>query len=637
MGTEQKILIVEDNPGDFFLIREFLKRTNLPSYKIEHATRISEAVAHLQAGSFKLILMDLFLPDSEGIQTFEKLAPFCNDVPVIVLTGLVDEAVTLGTLKRGAQDYLVKGEYDEKLLEKTIRYAIERQENQQLLKKSEEEYKLLFEGNPLPMFAYEASTFRIHTVNNAAVSFYGYTREEFCKLTVKDLRARTGQPPENENPFFSEAPGIFKTGERKHVRKDGSVVHVEIVNHGILLGGIVSRLAVVYDLTERKKVEEHLRLLESVITNTNDAVLITEAEPIDLPGPKIVYANQAFTRMTGYTLEDVLGKTPRILQGPASDRSQLDKIRENMGQWRGADAELINYRKDGVEFWNSFSLVPVADETGYYTHWVSIQRDVSARKRLEEYTRHKLEKLVKERTEELNESLQKEKQLVELKNQFVAIASHEFRTPLSTIKFATNFLQQYFHKVSEEEIHRKLKKIEDQVTHMTALLEDVIMAGRTGLNKIPVVKTDINLARFVERMAEEVENSTKNTHKIKLNNSAKLEKLNTDEKLLRNVFINLLTNAIKFSPDKKYVELQVREEFNQLVIEVIDEGIGISDKDQPRLFEAFYRASNASSINGTGLGLSIVKKAVEVLGGEIDLQSKVNEGTRVKVILPLAG
>ncbi|MFZ5971349.1 MAG: ATP-binding protein [Bacteroidota bacterium] len=636
MDAVQKILIVEDNPGDYFLIKEFLKRTNLPNYQIEHATCVSEAVAQLQAGTFKLILMDLFLPDSEGIQTFEILAPFCTDVPVIVLTGLVDEVVTLKTLKRGAQDYLVKGEYDEKLLEKTIRYAIERQENQQLLKKSEEEYKLLFEGNPLPMFAYEEATLRIHTVNNAAVSFYGYSREAFCQLTIKDLRLRSGHHPEPEI-LLAQTPGIFKTGEHKHVRKDGSVVHVEIVNHGIRLGGIPSRLAVVYDLTERKKVEEHLRLLESVITNTNDAVLITEAEPIDLPGPRIVYANQAFTRMTGYTLEDVVGKTPRILQGPATDRAQLNKMRENMAQWKGADAELINYKKDGEEFWNSFSLVPVADETGYYTHWVSIQRDVSARRRLEEYSRQKLEKLVRERTEELNASLQKEKQLVELKNQFVAIASHEFRTPLSTIKFATNFLQQYIDKVSGEEVHRKLKKIEDQVTHMTALLEDVIMAGRTGLNKIPVVKTDVNLSQFVERIVEEVENSTKNTHKVKLINTANCEKLNTDEKLLRNIFINLLTNAIKFSPEKNFIELQVREEFDQLVIEVKDEGIGISERDQARLFEAFYRGSNVTSIKGTGLGLSIVKKAVEVLGGEIEIHSKENEGTQVKVTLPLVG
>lgn len=128
-----------------------------------------------------------------------------------------------------------------------------------------------------------------------------------------------------------------------------------------------------------------LALLESVLAHANDAVLITEAEPVDQPGPRIVYANAAFTRTTGYAAEEVLGGTPRILQGPRTDRRALDKIRRALKRWKSVVVEVVNYRKDGSEFWVELSIAPVADETGWYTHWISIQRDITERKQFAEH------------------------------------------------------------------------------------------------------------------------------------------------------------------------------------------------------------------------------------------------------------
>lgn len=130
---------------------------------------------------------------------------------------------------------------------------------------------------------------------------------------------------------------------------------------------------------------QHLALLESVLAHANDSVLITEAEPIDQPGPRIVYANAAFTQTTGYSLEDVLGKTPRLLQSPRTDRKVLDKIRHALTHWQSVEVELVNARKDGSEFWVELSIAPVADETGWYTHWISIQRDITERKQFAEH------------------------------------------------------------------------------------------------------------------------------------------------------------------------------------------------------------------------------------------------------------
>ena len=129
---------------------------------------------------------------------------------------------------------------------------------------------------------------------------------------------------------------------------------------------------------------ERLRLLESVVVNANDAVLITEAEPINLPGPRIVYCNAAFTRATGYTEAEILGRTPRLLQSPKTNREALAKLRQALSRWEPVEVELLNCRKDRTEFWVELSIVPVANEKGWFTHWVSVQRDVSDRKTAEE-------------------------------------------------------------------------------------------------------------------------------------------------------------------------------------------------------------------------------------------------------------
>ncbi len=130
--------------------------------------------------------------------------------------------------------------------------------------------------------------------------------------------------------------------------------------------------------------EERLRLLESVVINAHDAVLITEAEPVDSPGPRIVYANAAFTRSTGYELHEIIGLTPRILQGPETALASLERLKAALHAWEPIEVELLNYRKDRTPFWVELSIVPVADESGYFTHWVSVQRDVTDRKAAEE-------------------------------------------------------------------------------------------------------------------------------------------------------------------------------------------------------------------------------------------------------------
>ncbi len=170
-----------------------------------------------------------------------------------------------------------------------------------------------------------------------------------------------------------------------YLKADGNYAYVQ--DKGFVIrdehGKAIRMVGAMQDISQQKKEEQQLKLLESVITNTNDSILITEAEPFDEPGPRILYVNNAFTKMTGYTAEEVIGKTPRILQGPKTDRAALDHLKACLKNWETCEITLLNYKKNGEEFWINMSITPVADEKGWYTHWISIERDVTEHKNQE--------------------------------------------------------------------------------------------------------------------------------------------------------------------------------------------------------------------------------------------------------------
>ncbi len=625
------ILLVEDNPLDALLVREYLKKTNLAPLRLIKSESLAEGLAVIKSQQIDIILLDLFLPDCSGAETFVRMAPLSLVSPVVVLTALNDQAVALEALKYGAQDFVIKGEYDEKSLEKTIRYAIERKNNQELLKISEAKYKVMFESNPVPMWTYDIDSLRILTVNEAAISHYGYSKEEFLITTMMDICVIEGSE-------LAEELSIRARGENGHTflclkKKDDVIIDVEMISHSIVTDSANAQLVVAYDITVRKKAEAHLHLLESVIINAQDAVMITDAKLTE-GGPEIIYGNAAFAKMTGYPMEDMVGKNPLFLQGSKTDRSELDKIREAIARKVPISTELINYQRDGTEFWISLSIVPVMDSNGHCTHYISIQRDITERKLGDELIKRRLETLVEERTRDLNMALAKEHELVELKNRFVSIASHEFRTPLSTIIFITDYLLEHYDTLEPKEIKTKLKRVQKQVNHMTFMLEDLLTVGRQQM-EIPVSKSKVDLRTFLDKLIEEVEFSTKKTHRIEMDylcNS--INTVETDEKLLRNILINLLSNGIKFSPSKSRIYFMVEESKDNILFEIRDEGVGIPPGDMTNMFTAFYRGSNTEMIQGTGLGLSIVKKAVELLSGIIEVKSELGHGTLFKVVIP---
>jgi PAS domain S-box-containing protein len=245
-----------------------------------------------------------------------------------------------------------------------------------------------------------------------------------------------------------------------------------------------------------------------------------------------------------------------------------------------------------------------------------------------------LEKEVDERTRELKDALHKEKEALDMKAKFVSIASHEFRTPLSSISISAGFIKKYKDRLMPEEIDKKLGNIEKQVTLMADLLNDVLMLGKMEAGKLDVRKVELNTDIFWE-LIQEVSEAKGTKPAIRLTAEALPMTIFTDEKLIRNIVINLLTNGIKFSPNTDELLMNLYCDQGKLYLTVTDNGIGIPPEELKSLFSSFSRASNTGAIEGTGLGLSIVKKAVDLLHGTISVESTLGKGTTFDVMIPV--
>jgi PAS domain S-box-containing protein len=283
---------------------------------------------------------------------------------------------------------------------------VERQRAEEALRQAEANYRSIFENAVEGIYQTTPNGHYI-TANPALAQIYGYRSPEELVALIANIGQQIYVDPDARTEFtrLIQEHGFVSKFESQVYRQDGSIIW--IVENARAVRNLEGRLLYyegsVEDITERKQAEERLRLLESVVVNANDAIIISEAEPIDHPGPRIVYVNEAFTRMTGYGAQEALGKTPRILQGLNTDRSQLDQIRAALSQWEPVRVEVINYHKDGSEFWVELNIVPIADEQGWFTHWVSVQRDISDRKAAEQALQEQTKALTK-----ANEQLQQE-------------------------------------------------------------------------------------------------------------------------------------------------------------------------------------------------------------------------------------
>ncbi|SOD80058.1 PAS domain-containing sensor histidine kinase [Spirosoma fluviale] len=234
---------------------------------------------------------------------------------------------------------------------------------------------------------------------------------------------------------------------------------------------------------------------------------------------------------------------------------------------------------------------------------------------------------------ELAKALATERELGELKSRFVSMASHEFRTPLSAILTSASLVEKYPSIEQQEKRLRHIQRIRSSVNHLNDILEEFLSVGRLEEGRIEPRKSWVELPRILNDAMIDLEDMLKQGQRIQTEFNCP-EPVLTDKSLIRKIIVNLLSNAIKYSSENKTVELKVYVRDKRVQIIVSDEGIGISEDDQKRLFERFFRAKNATNFEGTGLGLHIVAKYIELLNGSIELSSQLGEGTTVTILLP---
>jgi signal transduction histidine kinase len=241
---------------------------------------------------------------------------------------------------------------------------------------------------------------------------------------------------------------------------------------------------------------------------------------------------------------------------------------------------------------------------------------------------------LEESQRELSEMLQKEKELSEIKSRFVSMASHEFRTPLSTVLSSASLLSKYTSTEDQDKRTRHIDKIKGAVKHLNDILEDFLSLGKLDEGKVQSHSSEFNLDEFLHDLVDETNGLLKKDQQIDFTYAGPKE-VCSDKKLLKNILINLITNAIKFSPDDGMITVRANVNGDSGVISVKDNGIGIPKDDLEHIFSSFFRAANATNIQGTGLGLHIVKRFTELMGGAVNIDSELDRGTTVTITIPV--
>lgn len=378
--------------------------------------------------------------------------------------------------------------------------------------------------------------------------------------------------------------------------------------------------------------------------------LLFEQSPISVqifaPDGQTIRVNAAWQKL--FRLTEEQGLAFNVLKDPALNASGAVNLIRLGFEGQVVDVPPVPYpvNTDPPEHrWIGGVLYPVKDAQGRVLEVVTVHNDITETKRAEEAMlslNHTLEQRVAERTaelqaaqEELHRALATERELGELKSRFVSIVSHEFRTPLGVTMSAVEVLRYYDDKLKPEKRRELCDDIYSATRNMAGLMEHVLLLGRVEAGKLVCKPLPLDLAVLFEKFIDEQKTATQEKCPIELEIEGDCASAVGDEALLHHIFGNLISNAVKYSPGGQSVRVRLRRSGEEALCSVIDSGIGIPEKDQAHLFEAFNRASNVGDIPGTGLGLVIVKRCVEFHGGIIAVDSMPGRGTSFDVTLPL--
>jgi len=401
--------------------------------------------------------------------------------------------------------------------------------------------------------------------------------------------------------LLDEITWINLTGQVRHDERTGD----------LFISGTIQ------DITDRKSAESEVHKLSLVARLSTNGIIITDRSR------RILWANQSTERLTGYSLPELIGKSPKIFQFEGTDPATIRKIGSGLEKRERVRVEILNRAKSGRTYWVELHIEPFFDEYGNLDGYLAIEVDITDRKRYES---------------ELEAALEKEKEVSQLKSRFITMTSHEFRTPLTTIQSNAELLQFHFMKLlpdPQDKSYKFIGRINKEVSRLTHLMNDILLLGRIDSGKLQSRPVSVDLIKFISDLTTQQRFVPNDERIIELRTHGNPVSVKIDVSLFSHVLSNVFSNALKYSPGAASPVCTVDFEDNRVTISVTDFGIGIPADDLSQIFESFHRGKNAENIQGTGLGLQIVKQFVGMHQGEISVDSKEGEGTTVIIQLPL--
>jgi PAS domain S-box-containing protein len=718
-----KILLIEDNPDDAELMKRRLSKSANIKFSVAAANNLRSGMAQLEHDKPDLIISDLGLPDSSGLDTVTKILEKAPQTPLVVLSGFDDESTAIKAVKAGAQDYLVKGQLEGVYMERSLFYAIERARMQhkleehareilliknnllkileknadaiivvseerkilftnpavetllgkaqkelinqpfdypldggktteididradkartiaemrvvditwegakaylaslrniterkkaeEALRESEEKFSKAFRSSPETIVITRLFDGTIVEVNDTFLRVTGYTREEVIGKKMTGLGV-WAEPEERTRMLkILKEKGTVRNEEYYFRMKSGEIRTWLFSGEIATINNEPCILSITTDITERKKAEEALRVSEEKFSkafhSSPEAIVLSR-----LNDDTVLEANDTFYDLTGYTPEEIINKTGAEI-GIWADREEHDKTTamiKNKGSIRNLEQILRKKSGETGTWLLSAEIVTINSELCILT----VTTDITERKKAEEKLR----------------------QLDKMKSEFLSNISHELRTPLQSIGGFTKLLMdgQVPDAATQQEF---LQIIDREALHLGNLINGLLdmsrlEAGRFQINRrlVPIRDYFIDPIKSFYSLARQ-KNITLST-----TIPEQLPEMEVDGDRLRQVLINLLGNAIKFSDPGGSVMVKVEKQPDQLLFEVSDHGIGISEEAKKHLFERFYRAEGEVVRGGTGLGLYISKQIIEAHGGHIRAESELGKGSTFSFTLPL--
>jgi len=666
LSRKLAVLLVEDNPGDARLMREYLTDPQGSSFQLEHVSSLQAGLDRLARGGIDLVLLDLSLPDSPMPETFRRAHAAAPDVPIIVMSGLDDEKFAIQTVQEGAQDYLVKADVDTRLLVHAMRYAIERKRAEEALAQERDLLHTLMDNLPDRIYFKDVQS-RFTRISKAVAEQFklGHPREAIGR-TDRDFFT-----PEHAEATLRDEQAIMETGEsvlgkiERETLPDGNVTWALTSKLPLRSrqGRIIGNFGISRDITVIKKIEEQLEsernLLRSLIDNLPDYIYVKDTDG------RYLLDNIAHRRWLGADTEkEVIGRRVSEFFPP----ELVDKFSQDDDRVIHSGHALVNREEMvldrlGNRRWHATTKVPLRNRDGVVRGLVGISRDITERKLSEEALQEANEELERHKNElqkaltslqQSHEDLKSAQfQLIQAEKmqsigRLAAGVAHEVKNPLGILRMGVDYLSKNLQATDEnvglilDDMAEAIKRADGIILGLLDFsVPHALDAEPQDLNRI--IEDSLPLVRHL---------AGGSSIRIEKELDEKLPAVLLDRNKILQVLVNVMTNAIHAMPDggvlqvRTYSRKLAREEVDHdaglrladrfragetvVVTEVADTGCGIADDKLRQVFDPFFTTKPTGK--GTGLGLTVTKKIIELHGGSIELRNRKEGGVLVTLM-----